>query len=232
VSKENSNWFSMPEHSLPEHLKRLYKVDSVEEMWFKLLTEGNIRIRRFRPIFSRLPSNPRCANCHRPFAGVGGAVLRVLQGLKKSDKNPRFCAACHAFTSRFPGGAEVELTMLFVDVRGSTTIAEKMEASEFSQLMNRFYEAAINVLIRADAFIDKLVGDEVTALFIPGYAGEKHARKAVEAGRSLLRVTGHTTANGPWAPVGVGVHTPEKPGLVQLWVPVGKAPISLLWGIM
>jgi adenylate cyclase len=97
--------------------------------------------------------------------------------------------------------------MLFVDVRGSTTLAEKMDATEFSRLMNRFYEATINVLVQADAFIDKLVGDEVTALFIPGFAGQEHARRAVEAGQALLRVTGHGEPGGPWVPVGVGVHT-------------------------
>jgi adenylate cyclase len=197
----------MSSHTLPENLKRFYKVDTVDEMWFKLLTEGNIRIRRNRPIYSRLPSNPRCINCHRPFAGIGGTLLRVFQGVRKSNKNPRYCAACHSFTSQFPGGAEIELTMLFVDVRGSTTIAEKMNTSEFSRLMNRFYEAAINVLVRADAFIDKLVGDEVTALFIPGYAGKDHAYKAVEAGKALLKVTGHSTTKKPWVPVGVGIHT-------------------------
>lgn len=197
----------MPEQPLPEKLKRIYKVDSVDEMWRKLLTEGNVRIRRFRPFYSRLPSNPRCVNCHRPFAGIGGALLRVLQKIHKSDKNPRYCADCHGFTSQFPGGAEIELTMLFVDVRGSTSMAEKMDALKFSRLMNRFYEAAINVLVREDAFIDKLVGDEVTALFIPGYAGEHHARKAVEAGKALLQVTGHGRNRDPWVPVGVGIHT-------------------------
>jgi len=97
--------------------------------------------------------------------------------------------------------------MLFVDVRGSTTIAEKMNSTEFSHLMNRFYEETIKVLVRADAFIDKLVGDEVTALFIPGYAGREHAQKAVGAGLNLLRVTGYADTDGPWVPVGVGVHT-------------------------
>jgi adenylate cyclase len=97
--------------------------------------------------------------------------------------------------------------MLFVDVRGSTTIAEKMNAVEFSRLMNRFYEATINVLVQANAFIDKLVGDEVTAHFFPGYSGKDHARKAVETGQALLRVTGHGQPGGPWVPVGVGVHT-------------------------
>jgi adenylate cyclase len=197
----------MPDQKLPEKLLREYEVTTIDEMWFKLLTEGNVRIRRYRPIYGRLPSNPRCANCHRPFAGVGGALLRRFQGVEKSDKNPRYCSGCHSFTYKFPGGAEIELTMLFVDVRGSTTIAEQMDTIEFSSLMNRFYEAAINVLVKADAFIDKLVGDEVTALFIPGYAGNDHARKAVEAGQKLLRVTGHGDVGGPWVPVGVGIHT-------------------------
>lgn len=164
-------------------------------------------MRRYRHLYGRLPSNPRCINCHRPFAGIGGALLRVIHGTHKSDKNPRFCAACHSFTTQFPGGAEIELTMLFVDVRGSTTIAENMDVHKFSRLMNRFYEATINVLVQADAFIDKLVGDEVTALFIPGFAGNEHARRAIEAGQALLRVTGHGDPGGPWVPVGVGVHT-------------------------
>ena len=182
-------------------------MDTVEEMWHKALTEGNARLRRWRRFTGSLPSNPRCVNCHRPFAGIGGRLFRIFMGIEKSKKNPRYCADCHSFTTQFPGGAEIELTMLFVDVRGSTTLAEKMNNTEFSQLMNRFYEAAINVLVQADAFIDKLVGDEVTALFIPGYAGKDHARKAVEAGKGLLQVTGHGETSEPWVPIGVGVHT-------------------------
>ena len=93
--------------------------------------------------------------------------MRVFQGVHTSDKNPRYCAGCHSFTTKFPGGAEIELTMLFVDVRGSTSIAEMMDTHDFSDLMNRFYEAAIKVLVQADAFIDKLVGlnDETPNIF-------------------------------------------------------------------
>jgi adenylate cyclase len=192
---------------LPEYIKRRFDVETVQEMWEKNLTQGNIYTRRFRHYYARLPSNPRCVNCLRPFAGIGGALLRRMQGVRTSEKNPRYCSDCYSFTKQYPGGAEIELTMLFVDVRGSTTIAETMEDPEFSRLMNRFYEAAINVLIREDAFIDKLVGDEVTALFIPGYAGEEHAQRAVKAGQKLLTITGHTDAKGPWVPVGVGIHT-------------------------
>jgi adenylate cyclase len=199
----------MSDKPLPEKLRRRYEVDTVDEMWHKHLTEGNVRTKQWRHLFGMLPSNPRCVNCHTPFAGFGSTLLRLIRGplTLRSVKNPRYCAGCHFFTTQFPGGAEIELTMLFVDVRGSTTIAETMNNTEFSQLMNRFYEATINVLVQADAFIDKLVGDEVTALFIPGYAGKDHARKAVEAGQELLRVTGYGDASGPWVPIGVGVHT-------------------------
>jgi adenylate cyclase len=197
----------MASQRLPDPLRKRFQVDTVDEMWQKNLTQGNIRMRRYRHLYGRLPHNPRCVNCHRPFAGMGGALLRRLQGTHRSTKNPRFCAACYGFTSQFPGGAEIELTMLFVDVRGSTTLAEQMSTQEFSRLMNRFYEATIAVLVQADAFIDKLVGDEVTALFIPGFAGPEHARRAVEAGQELLRVTGYGKPAGPWVPVGVGIHT-------------------------
>jgi adenylate cyclase len=130
-----------------------------------------------------------------------------LIGKRRSNKNPHFCAACETFASTYQGSAEIELTMLFVDVRGSTSLAERMNATEFSRLMNRFYEEAINVLVHYDAFIDKLVGDEVTALFIPGFAGKDHARRAVEAGNKLLDVMGYGRADGAWIPIGVGIHT-------------------------
>ena len=97
--------------------------------------------------------------------------------------------------------------MLFVDVRGSTSLAEKMSAVDFSRLMNRFYKAATKVLIKTDAYIDKFVGDEVTGLFFPLFTGPNHARAAVLAAQELLQVTGHADRQGPWIPVGVGVHT-------------------------
>jgi adenylate cyclase len=198
----------MPENPLPKYIQKRMKVTTADEMWYKLLTEGDPYSKWERMINALFPSNPRCAMCYSPFGGIGGALARLgFYFTSPSPKNPRFCTACNLFHTRYPGGAELELTMLFVDVRGSTSIAEKMNAVEFGQLMNRFYDATINVLVQADAFIDKLVGDEVTAHFFPGYTGPEHARKAVQAGQALLRVTGHADPGGPWVPVGVGVHT-------------------------
>ncbi len=86
-------------------------------------------------------------------------------------------------------------------------MAENISATEFSALMNRFYGAATDVLIKTDAFIDKLIGDEVMAVYLPMFAGKEPARLAVQAAQELLEVTGHGDPEGAWIPIGVGVHT-------------------------
>jgi adenylate cyclase len=105
------------------------------------------------------------------------------------------------------GGAEVEVSLLFADIRGSTTLAEGIPASEYARLLNRFYAAATIVMVATDALIDKFVGDEVIGLYVPGFAGPEHARLAVQAARDLLHATGHGSSGGPWIQVGAGVHT-------------------------
>ena len=111
------------------------------------------------------------------------------------------------FAHKYPGGTEVELSMLFVDVRGSTSIAERMSAADYSRLMNRFYKTATDVLIRTDAFIDQFVGDEAIGLYFPLFTGANHARPAILAAQELLRVMGYGSQQEPWLPIGVGVHT-------------------------
>jgi len=101
----------------------------------------------------------------------------------------------------------VDLSLLFVDVRGSTNLAQRMTATEFSRLMNRFYAVTTDVLVRTNAFIDKLVGDEVIGIYLPIFTGRNHARPATQAALELLRATGHGGRGRPWLPVGVGVHT-------------------------
>jgi adenylate cyclase len=86
-------------------------------------------------------------------------------------------------------------------------MAEQMKASEFHRIINRFYQAATEVLVHTDALVDKLVGDEIIGLYVPGIAGPDHAQKAVTAARELLKVTGHHDSDGPWLSIGAGVHT-------------------------
>ena len=177
---------------------------TVDDEWYRMLTEGENVPHILRRLMALLPTSPRCKLCNSPFKGWGGFLMHLV-GRDQSRYNPRYCERCEQY--EHPGGAEVVLTMLFADVRGSTQLAEQMSALEFSRLLNRFYNVATDVLVKTDAMVDRLIGDQVVGLFIPGIAGKEHPRQAIEAAQSLLQLTGHGDRTGPWIPVGVGVHT-------------------------
>jgi adenylate cyclase len=104
------------------------------------------------------------------------------------------------------GGAEVDIAVLFADVRGSTALGEDTLAGEFAALLNRFYVIATETLLRYDAVIDKLIGDEVMAFFVQGITGRRYRRQAVLAGIDLLRAVGYGSEEGPWVELGVAVN--------------------------
>jgi len=179
--------------------------DPREAMWRAILTSPDPN-RRKRRLFLRIPSSPRCKLCAAPF-GPPGSLWMSRVGHPRWAKNPRYCAACFGMIRANHGGAEVECSLLFADVRGSTPMAEGMSATDFRRLMGRFYDTATEVLVTHDAIVDKFVGDEVVAIFLPSMAGPAHARRAIDAAESLLNKTGHADAKGPWVPLGAGVNT-------------------------
>jgi adenylate cyclase len=189
-------------------MPELKKDMTVEQAWEMILTSGReyTEMGRMRHLFKLLPRNPRCRMCNAPFEGLGGTLVKVFLGKEPARANPLFCNACEVFASEHPGGAEIELAMLFADIRGSTTLAEKLGSREFSQLIDRFFRVATDVLVHSDGLIEKLIGDEVAALYVSGFAGPLYTQRAVEAARRLLAATGHGSSAGPWVPVGVGVH--------------------------
>jgi adenylate cyclase len=132
--------------------------------------------------------------------------MRVT-GRTRSKLNPNMCNMCERYAEQHPGGAEVPLTMLFADIRGSTTLAETLGTKRFSALIARFYDAVTEELIKADAMIDRLIGDEVVALFLPVLADQEHAKAALAGAIAILKATGHENSGGPWVPVGAGIHT-------------------------
>jgi adenylate cyclase len=106
-----------------------------------------------------------------------------------------------------PGGAELDIAVLFADVRGSTMLGERLGPADYASLLNRFYAAATETLIRHDAIIDKLIGDEVMALFIPGFCGPNYRRQAANAALALFRAVGYGSAEVPWMPIGAAVNS-------------------------
>src|ERR1700731_4746663 len=157
------------------------------EEWERILTEGHRGLLFSRRFWRQVPSAPRCKVCANPFGGIGGRLARMA-GWAPSRKNPNLCGRC---CDTLPaGGAEVDVAVLFADVRGSTALAERAGAADFAALLNRFYLAATRALLRHDAVIDKLIGDEVMAFFVRGISGPHYRRRAVEAGLELLRAVG------------------------------------------
>ena len=163
------------------------------------------RIRRLRRLWRAIPSPPRCKMCTRPFGLPGGPFMRLV-GLGPWPGNPKYCSGCFKDLYRHRAGAEIECTLLFADIRGSTSLGESMRASEFRGLMDRFYTTAAEILVDHEAIVDKFVGDEVIAIFVPAMTEGNHAGQAIDAGLELLRATGHE-GSAPWAPIGIGVNT-------------------------
>ena len=154
--------------------------------WHRLLIDGYEPLKKAQRVFRHLPSDPRCKLCQNPFGGVGGKLFSVV-GRKPSRKNPNLCQYC--FDHLPPGGIEIDIGVLFADIRNSTSMGETSTASEFAEQLNRFYAIATEVLVRHDGLIDKLIGDEVMGLFVAGLAGPDYRSKAARAAIDLAAAT-------------------------------------------
>ncbi len=155
--------------------------------WQRLLVDGYEPLKKAQRVFRLLPHDPRCKLCQNPFGGVGGKLLGLM-GRRPSRKNPNLCQSC--FDKLPSGGIEIDIGLVFADVRGSTTMGEQSTATEFAARLNEFYATATDVLIHHDGLVDKLIGDEVMALFIPGISGSDYRRKAAIAALDLAAAVG------------------------------------------
>jgi adenylate cyclase len=179
----------------PEH------VDVGSVWWFWFSTNAFAVDKRLRHILRFLPEDPRCKFCNAPFRGIGSTIVRLLFGKQRSTLNPRFCNLCEIASREFPGGAEVPMSMLFLDVRGSTALSQTMSPTDFSTLINRFYSEATRIIAKEDGLLEKLAGDSVAAFWGAGFAGPDYVRRTVEVAKDLSN-----TMVRQKIPVGIGVH--------------------------
>jgi adenylate cyclase len=186
----------MPRPSTPEDAMRGF------------LSGDDPGLARVRRVMRHIPHGPNCKLCAAPFEGPGGAVLRHV-GFARFPGNPDICGSCIKSLNKLGVlGAEIPVSLLFADIRGSTGIGERSSPTEFRAFLDRFYRLSSRAILEHDGIVDKFVGDEVIGLFFRGISGTDHAAAAIAAARALLGAVGHAdaSASGP-IPVGAAVHT-------------------------
>ena len=109
------------------------------------------------------------------------------------------------------GGESQRITVLFVDVRGFTTMAEKMKAREAVEVLNEFFTRMTDVIFAHDGALDKYLGDGLMALFGAPLALHNDAEAAVRAAADMQRSLEelNRTSGKPPLQIGIGIHTGE-----------------------
>lgn len=178
-----------------------------DHYWHDILTGNQVPVGLTR-IFRHMPSPPRCKSCSVPFSGPYAPILRMLR-FRPWPLNQQLCRWCYQGLGKRRGGAEIPVSVLFSDVRGSTSLAEQMTSGEFTALMGRFYATVFAAVDAHDGIVDHLVGDGVMAMWTPAVGGENHPRLALEAGRQLVSDLVSDPILSGSLEAGVGVHTGE-----------------------
>ena len=86
-------------------------------------------------------------------------------------------------------GETRELTVLFADIRGFTTLSETLSAAELKRLLNRYFTPMTRIIFESRGTIDKYVGDMIMAFWGAPLHDDQHALHAIEAGLGMLAET-------------------------------------------
>src|SRR4030095_13846227 len=84
------------------------------------------------------------------------------------------------------GGHRRDMTVLFSDIRGFTTITERGQPEAIVDMLNEYFTRMVEIVFRYDGTLDKFVGDMVMALFGAPVDDPRHADHAVEAALDMV----------------------------------------------
>ncbi len=114
--------------------------------------------------------------------------------------------AAHLISEDFePHGEEVEVSLVFCDVRNFTTTAAESEAPEIVARLNELFECIVPIVARHRGHIDQFIGDAVLAVFGAPERVPQHADRAVQCAVELARTINSRRPGG--FEVGVGVNS-------------------------
>ncbi len=112
------------------------------------------------------------------------------------------------------GGKELELTVLFSDIRGFTTISEKLSPQALVHLMNEYLSPMTDIVFRRRGTLDKYIGDAVMAFFGAPVQNEMHAANCCDAALEMLETLARLREkwriedpNIPDVDIGIGINS-------------------------
>jgi len=110
------------------------------------------------------------------------------------------------------GGQLTELTILFSDIRGFTSMSEKLPAQEVVEVLNDYFELMVDVLFEHGGILDKFIGDALMGLWGAPVRRPDDATRAVHAAvqmqMKLKEFNAERIADGkPPLQIGIGLHT-------------------------
>lgn len=112
------------------------------------------------------------------------------------------------------GGKKAIVTVLFSDIRGFTSMSEKMSAQEVSELLNEYFSEMEPIVTKHNGIINKFIGDAVMAVFGEPIQDEQHPINAVKCGYEMLKKVENlnekwSKEGKPTIQIGVGINTGE-----------------------
>ncbi len=110
------------------------------------------------------------------------------------------------------GGDKKNLTVLFSDIRGFTTISELLPPEELVQLLNEYLTAMTNIVFKYDGLLDKYMGDAIMAVYGAPIEQPDHAERACRTALEMLEALGvlqkkWTEEGKPALRIGVGINS-------------------------
>ncbi len=112
------------------------------------------------------------------------------------------------------GGIKSEVTILFADIRGFTSISETLSAEEVTGILNEYFSAVEPIIRKYDGVLNKFLGDAVMAIFGEPIKNKQHAINAVKCAHEILRKVKVLQAKWiqegkPKIAIGIGINTGE-----------------------
>jgi adenylate cyclase len=139
-----------------------------------------------------LPLSRICKGCWQqmrvpvPIRGIASVPLRAF-GIRPSRMNPNTCTVCELMFTRVMKARKVtvDVSVLFADLRGYTTLSQSLSSDAVSSLLDAFYDECAAAIWEYDGLLNKTIGDSVMAIFNFPIRHDNHPERAVLAARQI-----------------------------------------------